>query len=223
MARARKAGDDTYNARRRYVRAAERKLKQAMKETGAIAERLKFQARENLEKAMKTYDEKTTQQMSKQMRDLAEQLGVDIQTGREQLKKVGETRPDLIEKSRQKIIDESTNVLEGAFATPEERRQAEARAIFRNETISSRILGGLVDVWRDEATVTDGLGRSKIDNSKILPALFSYFNVDNLADLLDKIQDIVGASLFTLGDSEEIYDTVKLLLQRATIDNSVTI
>ena len=104
---------------------------------------------------------------------------------------------------------------------PAIRREREARAILNNSKIGSRIMGGLVDVWRDAATTIDDFGNLSIDNSKILPSLFDYFEVDNVADLLDTVEQIVGDKLYNDEDSENMYEAVKMLLQTKVADNAL--
>lgn len=55
MARARKASDDAYNARRRYKRQAERLKREAAKQGGVVGTRLEKQADRLIAKARRTY------------------------------------------------------------------------------------------------------------------------------------------------------------------------
>ena len=212
-ARAAKAGDVTYNARRRYTRAAERNLKKAEQSTGATSARYRHMATEELKRAVATYDKGTTQKMSSSITNLASQLGVDIEQIRDNLKSLSDDRAKSVQS---KLVESSKSHLESNLRDYEERRQKEARAILSNDEIGSRILGGTVNIWRDAATVN-----GKVDKKKILPALYKHFGVDNLADLLSKVEDLIGDTLYADPDSEVMYETVKLTIQRAVKDNSV--
>ena len=216
MARKRKAGDIATNARKRYYRAAERYMKQAEETTGAASARYRELARQNLDDAVKTYSQKTTQGFSKPIRKLADQLGMDLNAKRSQLKGKSEKEA---EKQRSELIGRSERALAGVEFTDEETREMQARAII-NSPIGKRIIGGTVDIWRDAATVVGKDGQYSIDKTKILPALFEYYEVDNLADLIEAIEDEVGETLYSSPDSDEMYETVKLTLQMNAIIGS---
>lgn len=216
MARKRKAGDIATNARKRYYRAAERYLKQANQSSGASAGRYRELARQKLEDAIGTYAKKTTQAFSKPIQRLADQLGIDLQSKREQLKAKSDSKA---EKQQTKLIESSERALAGVEFTVDEMREMEARAII-NSPIGKRIVGGTVDIWRDAATVVGEDGQYTIDKTKIFPALFEYYEVDNLADLIDAIESEVGETLYSEPDSDEMYETVKLTLQMNAIIGS---
>ena len=223
----RPTGDDATNARKRYYRAADRYLKQAENASGATAARYKQLARLELDNALKTYSKQTTQKFSKPITRIANQLGVSLEDER---KKIKARSDEAAQKTREAAIDlgkssRSARSLATREIDAETLRQEEARRVL-NSPIGSRILGGLVDIWRDEATVVsldDEEVQTSIDQSKILPALFDYFNVDNLADLLVNVENIIGDKLYADEDSDAMYEAVKLLLQtRVMTDNSVT-
>lgn len=97
--------------------------------------------------------------------------------------------------------------------TAQTLREEEARAIL-NSPIGQRIIGGTVEIWEEGARVAADNGKGyKIDKKKILPQLFAYFNVDNVADLLDEIENITGDLLYSRGDMEANYEAVKLIIQ----------
>lgn len=205
-------------------------MKMAAQTVGATAARYTELARIELDNALKTYSAKTTQKFSKPVQELANKLGVSLEVEREKIK----NRKDKVaEEIRKAAIDlgrqgESIKRKATYKATPEELRQAEARRLLNDDAIGSRILGGFVDVWRDKATVYETAytkegelyEKAKVDNSKILPALFEYFNVDNLADLVDMIEDIVGPDLYADPDSDARYEAVKLAIQIYTEENN---
>lgn len=207
-------GDNAYNARRRYYRSAERNLKKAEESSGANAARYRAIARQDLKNALNTYDPSAPKQkISKPIRNLASKMGIDLEGA----------RTDFIAatpKQRRWAIDKSTQALESSLQDPNVRREREARALLNDSSIGRRIIGGFVDVWRDEATDDD---TGMIDKSKILPALFDYFNVDNLADMLEKVEGILGDMLYADEDSDAMYEAVKIMIQIKTADNSVTV
>ena len=212
MSRARKKGDEFYNARRRYQRAAERNLKKAEQSTGATAARYRNLAKQDLNKALATYEKGTTQNFSKPIQRLAGNLGVNLSDKRARLNSLKDkTAKDLQEKA----VSKSTERLAGAMDTAEALRQAEAQAVFNSE-VGHRIIGGLVDVWRDKA-VKGG----KIDKEKMMKAIFDYFKVDNLADLLQKVENALGEILYNDADTDTIYETVKLTIQNKVADNTL--
>ena len=216
MARKGKAGDIATNARKRYYRQAERYLKQANRSTGAVAGRYRELARQRLDDAIETYSANTTQKFSKPIQRIADELGIDLGAKREKMQKRSDKTAD---KRRESAISESENLLRENAPTGEDLRQAEARAIL-NSSIGQRIIGGTVDIWREAATYKDSDGKYRVDKYKILPALFEHYEVDNLADLLEAIEGETGAQLYRDPDSNEAYETVKLLLQIGIIIGS---
>jgi hypothetical protein len=94
--------------------------------------------------------------------------------------------------------------------------------LFKNAEIGRRIIGGYVDVWRDEATVIDPeTGERKIDTRRIFAALYKHFNVDNLSDLVEKVEAENGETLYEMGNDDEIYEVVKLSIQNKVLDNTL--
>ena len=214
-ARARKAGDDAYNARRRYQRSAERNLKKAEQSIGATAARYRQLARDDLDKAMETYERGTTQNFNKTITNLASELGVDLQQQRRRMQAMKKGTAD---KLRESAISEekSRTRLVAIIDDDEARRQAEAKQIM-NSKIGSRIFGGLVDVWNKPDLEIQG--EYGADEGKIYGALFDYFNVDNLADMLEKVEQIIGDKLYGDEDSDAMYEAVKVMLQKHTAMN----
>lgn len=211
MARAKRpTGDTANNARKRYYRDAERYLKQAEKATGATAARYRAMAHIRLNEALNTYTKGTTQNFAKPIQNIANKLGVDLNEARDKIR----SRTAKQEKQiRSRAIDETRSLyaLQGA-RDPETLRQREARALF-NSPIGRRVIGGTVEIWQDKATVTLPDGSTQIDKSKILPALYEHFEVDNLADLLNAIEERSGEDLYKSLDDEAFYESVKITIQ----------
>lgn len=223
MARKRRpTGDDATNARKRFYRRAETYIKQAQNAVGATAARYMELAKINLDDALKTYSKSTTQKFSRPIQRIANALGVDLG---EERRKIQSRSDEAAEKIRTRAIDlgeKSRSARALRTRTSEQLRQDEASAIL-NSPIGRRVIGGTADIWRDAATVETDYG-FEIDKKRILPALFDYFKVDNLADLLDKVEEIAGDKLYRDEDSEIMYETVKLLIANNTLtDNSVTV
>lgn len=214
----RKPGDRATNARKRYYRAAERNLEKAKESTGATASRYRELARQNFEDALSTYDPTNTQRISKPMQRLADEFNVDIEQRREtQLKAIesDSRRYEAIENKQRLSIFRSQNVLETNLQDEEFRSEVEARIIM-SSPIGSRIIGGLVDVWRDKATVN-----GKIDKDKIIESIMKYFKVETLSELLKKIESKIGNKLYQDPENESIYDNIKLILQTKLVDNTL--
>ena len=208
MARKRRAGDTATNARKRYYRAAERYLKQAKNAIGATAARYRALAEIRLKEAISTYTKETTQRFSKPIQRIANELGVNLSEERETIQQRTKAQEEQI---RKHAIDQSSKATVKGTKDSDSLREREARAIL-NSPIGSRVIGGTVEIWEDQAKVVTDEG-TKIDNKKILPALYDYFEVDNVADLLDKVEDIAQDSLYANPDNEAFYESAKVMIQ----------
>lgn len=211
MARQRKAGDTAYNARRREYRAAQRYLKKAHESTGATAERNRVLARSHFESALQTYDPNENQRFSSQIINLAAEFGVDIQGQRTEFITADE-------KKRKRAIERSYESLESELKDEKKRAEREAQTLMNNPAISKRIMGGLVDVWRDKVKP----GQSAAENRKgIQQAIFSFFGVDSWAGVLDKLFQTLGDLLFSTSNELETYDVVRIQIQKGIIGNTL--
>lgn len=221
---ARKPGDISTNARKRYYRASERYLKKAEQASGTTAKRYRQLARQNFEDALATYDPANTQRYSKPIQRLAAEFGYDLEKQRELPKDSAEAEKAITRrKNRQQyVIGESRNVLESSLNDDDIRREREAQTLFRSSEVGRRIIGGYVDVWKDYATYIDkDTGERKIDTRKIFAALYRYFDVDNLSDLVEKVENEIGEVLYEMGNDDEIYEVVKLSIQNKVLDNTL--
>lgn len=208
MAKRSKKADETYNARRRYTRAAERYLDKAENSSGATAARYRQLAKTNYQSAVSLYGSSSHAKKSAGIKSLEAEFGVDCE-------RVNSAR-------REDLVKQSVFSLESSLADIDVRREQEARALLNDDTIGSRILGGLVDVWKGPATVTDENGLFRVDNKKIVPALLDYFKVDSLADMISKLEDSIGSSLYDLkGNIEDIYEYVRITIAEKVRDNTL--
>lgn len=208
MARSKQA-DEAYNAQRRYRRAAIRHLDRAEELSGAAAARERQLAKTNYERALAISSGKDVSKRSAEIQRLAAEFGYEEASPQKKAR-------------RDDYISQSGFSLETNLADENVRREQEARALLNDDTIGSRILGGLVEVWKGPASVTDENGMSKIDNRKIVPALLDYFKVDNLADMIEKLEESIGSSLYDLkGDLSDIYEYVRTTLATKVRDNTL--
>ena len=211
MARAKRpTGDAATNARKRYYRAAERYLKQAENAVGANKSKLEALAQLRLDDALKTYSKTTTQNFSKPIQNIANRLGVDLSEKRRKMQE--RTNKEELNIRERAMNEERSKQAKASAYNSETMRQREARALL-NSDIGSRIIGGTVEVWQSEASYIDENGQTKIDKTKILPALYEHFEVDNLADLLDVMQDIAGEDLYKNLDEQALYESAKITIQ----------
>lgn len=215
MARRRKASDSTYNARRRERRAAERYLKRAEQATGATAERYREIARSHFENAMSTYDPTQQQVFSGPMKKLATEFGRDITKERREYQSADDRQRERItrnaERRRKAAEQRSYGALEGSLDDEQTRREEEAQAIM-SSPVGSRIMGGLVDVWGEYAG----------DKEAMTSAIYDYFGASSWADVIDKIEEQIGAELYGYEEADSIYEVVVVGIQIAVKENSFT-
>ena len=215
--RAPNKGDVSTNARKRYYRASERYLKKAEESSGVTSKRYRQLAKQNFEDALGTYDPANTQKYSKPMQRLAAEFGYDLE-GSRQLPENKAEAARIVERRQRKqqyLINESRNALESTMSDEQMRKEREAKTLFRSSEIGRRIIGGYVEVWKDEATYIDeATGERKIDTRKIFKSLYKYFGVDNLSELVEAVENEIGETLYQMGDTDEIYEVVKLSIQK---------
>lgn len=164
MARKRKPSDDIYNARRRFRRQAERALRKAQESNGATAQRYTQLAKDAIENAIRTYDEKSPLQGA--VGKLAEELGIERDNVR--MPKSEERRETL----RRSLEQESMKTL--ANRDIDEKRDFEAREILKRENIGSRFYAGTIEIWE---------GKENINQ-----AIIEYFGVESIMDVLELIE-----------------------------------
>lgn len=207
MAKRNKQTDEVYNARRRYTRSAERYLNKAEASSGATAARYRQLAKTSYQSAVASYSDNPSRKSAGIKRLEAEFGFYEEKTSSRKF---------------EDYVSQSYFQLESNLNDESVRREQEARALLNDDTIGSRILGGLVDVWKDKATVTDDNGMTRVDNKKIVPALLDYFKVDSLADMIAKLEESIGSSLYDLkGNLEDIYEYVRITIADKVRDNTL--
>ena len=206
-ARAKKASDEVYNARRRYVRKAERYMKQADNSYGASRERYIVLAKREAEKALSTYDkEPSFQKLSKGLQRVA------LETDAQFAKPANDAQ-------RQKLVSRSKRALESNI---EDRREYEGRAIM-SSSIGSRIIAALEPIWRDYASINPETGKTEIDWSEASKAIFEHMSQQTgkpVSDWLGVIEAFeqnpeIGADLYKDPKNDIRYDAVVQAAQMA--------
>lgn len=206
-ARAKKASDEVYNARRRFTRKAERYMKQADSSYGASRERYIELAKREAEKALSTYDkEPSFQKLSKGLQRIA--LETDAQFSK-----------PANDAQRQKLISRSKRALESNI---QDRREYEGRAIM-SSSVGSRIIASLEPLWRDYATVNPETGKTEVDWNEASRAIFEYMSEQvgkPINDWLGVIEAFeqnpeIGADLYKDPKNDIRYDAVVQAAQAA--------
>lgn len=226
MARKAKSGDTSYNARRREYRAAQRYLKKANENTGAVAEKNRALAKTHLMNALETYDYSAKpQKISSQIINIGAALGIDVESVRSSY--FGSLYSDAggagVQRARaatkqKEAIEASFQSLESARDDATQRAELEAQELLSNPTIGKRIMGGLVDVWRDKVSK----GATAAENRKAAQeAIFDYFNTSSWVDVLQKLEQAVGSDLYAIASELEAYEIVKLAIQKGVTGNTL--
>lgn len=201
-------GDSAYNARRREYRAAQRYMAQSRKTSGATAEKNRAIARTHLENALATYDPAQQQKISKPILELANEFGISVGQIREKSQATAARKERIIEESKKSL----------ASASIDERRENEARALIDNPSIAKRVFGGLKEIWGDK--VKKGVSASE-NRLAIQKAVFDYFKANSWADIFEILQNNIGEALYSTAADYEIYDYVRIALQKGVRDNTL--
>lgn len=222
MARAARNGDTSYNARRREYRAAQRYLKRANETSGATAEKNRVLARTHLVNALNTYDlTKPQQKISSEIINTGAALGIDVQARRnEMFAALGETpTKEQISKARKRQSEAVSQSFEALETTRKQQRaELEAKELISNKTIGKRIMGGLIDIWRDKVEK----GKTAYENRQAAQkAIFEYFKVSSWVDVLEKIEQSIGSEMYAIAADLEIYEVVKLAIQKGVTGNTL--
>lgn len=182
------ASDDAYNARRRYLRQAQRYEKQATQASTSIeAGRLRKLGSRALEHAINTYADPKEAKVSKPIANLQKSLG--------------ESRP-LRRPSKsyqEKLIEDSEERATAKGMSAFARREYEASEIVTGQ-IGRRIYGAFSDVWKDADDRED--------------ALLKYFGAASMMDVIEEIE-AAGIDIYADPESEVKYDEIRTALELA--------
>lgn len=188
MAREKTGSDEKYNVRRRLVRAAERRINEAMHATGARRERLEWQAEQSLKKAASTYarNEQGELKIGKRVKELYSRLQREVR----------ELPPNY-------TFEQAKSAAQRALFRPgrEERREQSAREIL-NSNIGSRIIGAFESEWRD-------------DRANIFEIIREKTGARDLMEVIEIVEEKVGASLYYDHGDKQRYDDVVELIKAA--------
>ena len=210
----------TYNARRRFLRAAKRYLDKAKASIGSARERYRAMAADLTRKAAELYTRQADIQRSANFRELAKEFNLNVNEflpGREGL-------TDREEQRRQRLIEESENVrssvpTEKGFRpkTVEETREDEARAIL-NSPIGSRIYAGLIEIWAKPQFENGELvyRRSQDDVNQLIK---DYFGASSMMDVLEMLQ-AANPDLYKDPKSLERYNSIRLSIYDSVLENA---
>lgn len=188
MARPKKAGDTSYNARRRFKRQAERYIKKAESAIGAAKLRFYSLASNVLEQAISLYE--SPDKIGTTMRNLAEKLNIDVKNVKQTQSKL-----ETISQSYEALVNqpEKTGL--------QSQRDREAKSILSKGNIRNRFYAGLIDVW-------EGLPPNERD-----AAILEHFNADSLLDVIEELEQ-AGIDLYSADENVERYEAVALSIAR---------
>lgn len=167
--------DDAYNARRRFERRGDRLMKQAEKETGTAAERLRAQAESNYANAARLYEDESALARFRAKHDLPE---VEIATGEER-----EFLQRASEYTKESMLDDSAI-----------RSELEARELLRGP-VGRRIYSATRDLWYDES-------RKVQDPSTFDQKIMDAMGVNSMSEVIDKFEKEMGEDLYKTDDIE---------------------
>lgn len=207
--------DDTYNARRRFIRRAMSALNKSKDTVGATSDRYRLIAQEYTLKAANLYERNANIKRKGDFDVLSREFNVNVKEftlDRDMSEKEKEKRRTLVEESKQLVAPE--------HATKEERtayrRDQEARAIL-NSPVGSRIYAGTVDIW---ATPKFENGELKMRKSQedINASIMDYYGVSSMMDVIELLQSQLGDALFADHESVEKYDLVSLSITKGLMN-----
>lgn len=182
MARARKPGDTSHNARRRYIRKAKRLVERAATKVGSTKSRLLIQAADLVSDALSLYE--SPSKIGQTVRDFAQSLGIDVDKTKKTTNKL-------------EVVAESYNELESAKLDPVAKKDREAKALLRHGNIKNRFYGGLVDIWEGAST--------REERNELIKA---HFGAESILDVMRELESVVN--LYKAPTNEEYYEDAKL-------------
>lgn len=196
MPREKRDSDETYNARRRYRRQAERFIKKADKSSGILKSRYEAQARNATINALSTYAK--GQQPKGRVKQLTDMLGIDAKTVQQVAFAKGMQSSGVTTGLVSRLVQRSKQTLASA-----ETRDAMAKEILSTGNVGSRFYGGLVDIWGDTPEHREHPNQSILD----------FFGTDSMMDVIEDLE-AEGIDLYTPDENEDVYKSAQLALQQ---------
>ena len=196
MPREKRHSDETYNARRRYRRQAERFIKKADESSGILKSRYEAQARNATINALSTYAK--GQQPKGRVKQLTDMLGIDTKTVQQVAFAKGMQSGGVSTGLVSKLVERSKQTLVSA-----ETRDEMAKEILSTGNVGSRFYGGLVDIWGDTPE------HREHPNQPIL----EFFSTDSMMDVIEGLE-AAGIDLYTPDENEDVYKSAQLALQQ---------
>ena len=196
MAREKRVSDETYNARRRYRRQAERFIKKADESSGILKSRYEAQARNATINALSTYAK--GQQPKGRVKQLTDMLGIDAKTVQQVAFAKGMQSGGVSTGLVSRLVQRSKQTLVSA-----ETRDEMAKEILSTGNVGSRFYGGLVDIWGDTPE------HREHPNQPIL----EFFGTDSMMDVIEGLE-AAGIDLYTPDENEDVYKSAQLALQQ---------
>jgi hypothetical protein len=196
MPRKKRDSDETYNARRRYRRQAERFIKKADESSGILKSRYEAQARSATINALSTYAK--GQQPKGRVKQLTEMLGVDAKTVQQVAFAKGMQFGGVSTGLVSRLVQRSKQTLVSA-----ETRDEMAKEILSTGNVGSRFYGGLVDIWGDTPEHREHPNQSILD----------FFGTDSMMDVIEDLE-AEGIDLYTPDENEDVYKSAQLALQQ---------
>lgn len=196
MPREKRDSDETYNARRRYRRQAERFIKKADESSGILKSRYEAQARNATINALSTYAK--GQQPKGRVKQLTEMLGIDAKTVQQVAFAKGMQSGGVTTGLVSRLVQRSKQTLASA-----ETRDAMAKEILSTGNVGSRFYGGLVDIWGDTPEHREHPNQSILD----------FFGADSMMDVIEDLE-AEGIDLYTPDENEDVYKSAQLALQQ---------
>jgi hypothetical protein len=196
MPREKRDSDETYNARRRYRRQAERFIKKADKSSGIIKSRYEAQARNATINALSTYAK--GQQPMGRVKQLTDMLGIDAKTVQQVAFAKGMQSGGVTTGLVSRLVQRSKQTLASA-----ETRDEMAKEILSTGNVGSRFYGGLVDIWGDTPEHREHPNQPILD----------FFGTDSMMDVIEDLE-AEGIDLYTPDENEDVYKSAQLALQQ---------
>lgn len=196
MPREKRDSDETYNARRRYRRQAERFIKKADESSGILKSRYEAQARNATINALSTYAK--GQQPKGRVKQLTDMLGIDAKTVQQVAFAKGMQSGGVSTGLVSRLVQRSKQTLVSA-----ETRDEMAKEILSTGNVGSRFYGGLVDIWGDTPEHREHPNQS----------ILEFFGTDSMMDVIEDLE-AEGIDLYTPDENEDVYKSAQLALQQ---------